>query len=145
MSTSKKATIHWNHLKDSPTSPALEAQIDHMFDQLIHKCSDITNMHVILNIDTTTTHTQRHTAEAKCRVLGKDIFAQANSNDMYESIKELGNNLKRQIIKRKETIKTPNEHNKYDHHHNNALLKLNHVKKKTKKTCEKENKENKEN
>lgn len=130
MSRSKKVTISGHHVEITPT---LEEKINHMVEQLNHKCSSITNMHVTLKIDTkTTTHKQRQIAEASCHVLGKDIFAQVSSDDMYDSINKLKDKLDRQLVKHKEAIKVHNEYNnKYDHHHNNALQD---VKKRVKKS-----------
>lgn len=129
MSTSNKVTISGHHIE---ITPALEEKINHMATQLSHKCSNITNIHVTLKIDTkTTTHKQRQTAEASCHVLGKDIFAKVSSDDMYNSINKLRDKLDQQLVKHKEASKDHNEYkDKYDHHHNNALKRVKKTSKK---------------
>lgn len=120
MSTTNNITISGHHID---ITPALEKEINHIVEQLQHKCDSLTNVHVTLKIDTsTTTHKQRQKAEAKCHLFGKDIFAEVSSDDMYDALKKLKSKLERQIIKHKETIKCHVEHNhQHEHHHNNAF------------------------
>ncbi len=73
------------------------AKIKHHFDQVI-------NVNMILEVDK---NIQK--AEATLHVRGADLFAKAQSNDMYVSIDQLVNKLDAQIRKHKEKL---NNHRK---------------------------------
>lgn len=61
----------------------------------------ITNAHVTLTVEKI-----RQKAEANMHVSGADIFAAAESDDMYAAIDNLMDKLDRQIIKHKEKLKS---------------------------------------
>lgn len=60
---------------------------------------DITTVHVILSVDK---NIQK--AEAKLHYKGIDIFADANSEDLYAAIDGLIDKLDRQILKHKQKV-----------------------------------------
>ena len=60
----------------------------------------ITNVHVILRVEK-----QGQKAEATVRIQGGDIFAEAESDDLYAAIDMLVDKLDRQLIKQKEKMK----------------------------------------
>ncbi|MEJ6517302.1 MAG: ribosome-associated translation inhibitor RaiA, partial [Pseudomonadales bacterium] len=60
----------------------------------------ITNVHVILRVEK-----QGQKAEATIRIQGGDIFAEAESDDLYAAIDMLVDKLDRQLIKQKEKMK----------------------------------------
>ena len=68
------------------------AKIKHHFDQVI-------NVNMILEVEKDT-----QKAEATIHVSGADLFAKAESNDMYVSIDQLVNKLDTQIKKYKEKL-----------------------------------------
>ncbi|MEL0270620.1 MAG: ribosome-associated translation inhibitor RaiA [Gammaproteobacteria bacterium] len=68
------------------------AKIKHHFDQVI-------NVNMILEVEKDT-----QKAEATIHVSGADLFAKAESNDMYVSIDQLVNKLDTQIKKHKEKL-----------------------------------------
>jgi putative sigma-54 modulation protein len=59
----------------------------------------VTNMHVVLSVEKT-----RQKAEATMHVSGANLFANAESEDMYAAIDALVDKLDRQIKKHKEKI-----------------------------------------
>jgi len=67
-------------------------KIKHHFDQLI-------NINIILEVEK-----KIQIAEATIHISGADIFAKADSDDMYLSIDKMINKLDTQIIKHKEKI-----------------------------------------
>ncbi len=69
-------------------------KIKHHFDQVI-------NINMILSLDK-----NLQKAEATIHISGADIFAKADSNDMYLSINKLISKLDTQIIKHKNKINT---------------------------------------
>ncbi len=68
----------------------LERHFDHM-----------TNVHVVLGVEKV-----RQKAEATIHGAGSEIFAEAVEDDMYAAIDALVDKLDRQILKRKEKLKS---------------------------------------
>ena len=74
----------------------------HTSDKLIkikHHFDNVMNVNMILEVQK-----DLQTAEATIHVSGADLFAKAESNDMYASIDQLINKLDSQIIKHKEKL-----------------------------------------
>ena len=74
----------------------------HTSDKLIkikHHFDNVMNVNMILEVQK-----DLQTAEATIHVSGADLFAKAQSNDMYVSIDQLINKLDSQIIKHKEKL-----------------------------------------
>jgi len=61
----------------------------------------ITSTHVILSVDKLI-----QKAEATIHVSGKDVFAEATDEDLYAAIDSLADKLDRQLIKRKEKMRS---------------------------------------
>ncbi len=59
----------------------------------------ITNVHVVLSVDKL-----RQRAEATVHASGADLFADADSDDMYAAIDALTDKLDRQLLKHKEKL-----------------------------------------
>jgi putative sigma-54 modulation protein len=76
---------------------ALRDYVNNKFSKLDRHFDSITNTHVILTVEK---HIQK--AEATVHVTGADLFATAESDDMYTAIDELIDKLDRQLIKHKE-------------------------------------------
>lgn len=81
-------------------TPALKQFVDSKFARLERHFDHINNVHVILTVEKI-----RQTAEATLHVNGGEIFAAAESEDMYTSIDKLIDKLDRQVIKHKEKMK----------------------------------------
>lgn len=77
----------------------LREYVNSKMERLERHFDHITNTQVTLSIEK-----QRQKAEANVHVSGADLFAQAESDDMYASIDALIDKLDRQIIKHKEKI-----------------------------------------
>lgn len=97
---------------------ALETYIKNIVTKLHQKFNHITNIHVILKIDSSV-HPHLQQAEAELSLSGKQelVFAKANSIDMYNALHQLKNKLERQIVKHKEIQANHHHHN--NNHNNN--------------------------
>lgn len=73
----------------------LHSYINDKFEKLTRHGNKITSSHVTLNVD----KGGRQMAEAKLHVPGSEIFAKAESEDMYKSIDALLDKLVRQLDK----------------------------------------------
>jgi putative sigma-54 modulation protein len=87
-------TISGHHVE---VSPALREYVLTKFDRLQRHFDQITNTDVTLIVEKLV-----QKAEAKVHVSGADIFANAESEDMYAAIDLLADKLDRQLIKHKE-------------------------------------------
>lgn len=87
-------TITGHHLE--VTSP-LKAYVESKLERLQRHFDQITTTHVILTVEKMV---QR--AEANVHIAGGDLFAQAESEDMYAAIDALADKLDRQLIKHKQ-------------------------------------------
>lgn len=81
-------------------TPALHDYVISKMERISRHSEQITNMHVVLTVEKT-----RQTADATVHVAGADIFASAESTDMYAAIDLLSDKLDRQLIKHKERVK----------------------------------------
>ncbi|MFW6093407.1 MAG: ribosome hibernation promoting factor [Pseudomonadota bacterium] len=68
------------------------AKLERHFDQ-------ITNVHVVLSVEKV-----KQRAEATVHVSGAELFADADSDDMYAAIDQLSDKLDRQLLKHKEKL-----------------------------------------
>ncbi|MFT5709957.1 MAG: putative sigma-54 modulation protein [Halioglobus sp.] len=78
------------------TAPMRE-YVDSKFERLQRHFDQITNIEVTLIVEKLT-----QKAEATLHISGADIFAAADSEDMYAAIDALADKLDRQLIKHKE-------------------------------------------
>ncbi|MBU2885440.1 ribosome-associated translation inhibitor RaiA [Gilvimarinus agarilyticus] len=80
---------------------AIEEYVHNKFAKLTHHNDLITSINVFLTVEKLT-----QKAEASIHVSGKDIFANADSEDLYTAIDALTDKLDRQVIKHKEKLKS---------------------------------------
>lgn len=78
-------------------TPALRDYVSNKFTRLHRHFDHITTTDVTLIVDKLI-----QKAEATIRVAGADLFATAQSSDMYAAIDELADKLDRQLLKHKE-------------------------------------------
>ncbi|MEZ8005366.1 MAG: ribosome hibernation-promoting factor, HPF/YfiA family [Pseudomonadales bacterium] len=79
---------------------SLRQYVETKLERLERHYDQITNVHVILRVEK-----QGQKAEATIRIQGGDIFAEAESDDLYAAIDMLVDKLDRQLIKQKEKMK----------------------------------------
>lgn len=79
---------------------SLRQYVETKLERLERHYDQITNVHVILRVEK-----QGQKAEATVRIQGGDIFAEAESDDLYAAIDMLVDKLDRQLIKQKEKMK----------------------------------------
>jgi len=89
-------------------TPALHAYVEEKFERLERHFDNITNAHVILEIEK-----DRQKAEATIHVSKGQVYADAENENMYAAIDSLADKLDRQIKKHKEKLK--------DHHRGEGL------------------------
>lgn len=90
-------TISGHHVE---VTPALREYVLTKFDRLQRHFDQITNTDVTLIVEKLV-----QKAEATVHVSGADIFANAESEDMYAAIDLLADKLDRQLIKHKEKLR----------------------------------------
>ena len=78
---------------------ALRQHTNDKLSKIKHQFDNVMNVNMILEVQKDV-----QTAEATIHVRGADLFAKAQSNDMYVSIDQLINKLDSQIIKHKEKL-----------------------------------------
>ena len=78
---------------------ALRQHTSDKLSKIKHHFDNVINVNMILEVQKDV-----QTAEATIHVRGADLFAKAQSNDMYVSIDQLINKLDSQIIKHKEKL-----------------------------------------
>ncbi|MFT4518936.1 MAG: putative sigma-54 modulation protein [Halioglobus sp.] len=78
------------------TSPMKE-YVESKFERLQRHFDEISTTHVILAVEK-----NEQKAEATVHIAGADLFAHAESEDMYASIDALADKLDRQLIKHKQ-------------------------------------------
>lgn len=77
-------------------TPALRDFVNNKMERLGRHFDNITTMQVTLSIDK-----QKQIADASVHIAGAEVFAQAESTDMYASIDALVDKIDRQILKHK--------------------------------------------
>ena len=92
---------------------SLHSYVESKFDKLNRHSDQITKVHVVLNVEK---HMQQ--AEATAHVPGAELFANADSEDMYAAIDQLVDKLDRQVIKHKEktTARHKGSNDRSSHH-----------------------------
>ncbi|MDH5738398.1 MAG: ribosome-associated translation inhibitor RaiA [Gammaproteobacteria bacterium] len=76
---------------------ALRSYVHSKLERLERHFDQITNMHVILSVEK---HQQK--AESTIHAGGAEVYADAESDDLYAAIDQLADKLDRQLIKKKE-------------------------------------------
>ncbi len=89
-------TGHHVELTDS-----LRGYVNEKFDKLERHFDHITNVQVTLTVQNL-----RQEAEATVKLAGGEVFAKAESEDMYAAIDGLIDKLDRQVIKHKEKLQS---------------------------------------
>ncbi|MFT5210165.1 MAG: putative sigma-54 modulation protein [Flavobacterium sp.] len=84
---------------------SLRNYVETKLDRLERHYDRITNMQVILSVEK-----QRQKAESTIRISGGEVYAQAESADLYAAIDMLADKLDRQLIKQKEKHKDHKQH-----------------------------------
>lgn len=90
-------TVSGHHVD---VTPALRDYVNTKLGKLQRHFDNITNSAVTLTVEKLV-----HKAEASVHVAGADLFALAESEDMYAAIDALTDKLDRQLIKHKEKLK----------------------------------------
>jgi len=80
-------------------TPAIKDYVNNKIEKLERHNDLITNVNVILSVDKV-----EQKAEATIHVNGKEIFANASSEDLYTAIDSMTDKLDRQLIKHKEKL-----------------------------------------
>ena len=91
-------TISGHHLD---VTDALRDYVTEKLSKLTRHHDHITNTHVILSVEKL-----NQKAEATVHVSGADLFANADSTDLYAAIDSLSDKLDRQLIRYKEKMKS---------------------------------------
>jgi putative sigma-54 modulation protein len=90
--------ISGHHLE---VTESLHDYVNSKIERLSLHHERITKTHVILSVDKLI-----QKAEATMHVSGKDLFADASSDDLYAAIDALADKLDRQLIKHKEKMQS---------------------------------------
>jgi len=95
---------------------SINGYIEQKFEKLHRHSDQITQVHVVLNVEKT--KKLHHLAEATAHVTGAELFANADAEDMYTAIDQLVDKLDRQLIKHKEknTARQNGSHERSAHH-----------------------------
>ncbi|MCB1691945.1 MAG: ribosome-associated translation inhibitor RaiA [Pseudomonadales bacterium] len=80
---------------------ALRTYVESKLDKLERHSDRINHLDVILSVEK-----QRQKAESTVRLAGGELYADAESDDLYAAIDMLADKLDRQLIKQKEKIKS---------------------------------------
>lgn len=91
-------TINGHHLE---VTEALQQYVESKLKKLDQHHDKISSVQVMLSVD----HLDQK-AEATVHVSGKDLFADAVSEDLYAAIDKLADKLDRQLIKHKEKLRS---------------------------------------
>ena len=78
---------------------ALRSYTSEKLAKLERHFDHITNVHVVLSVEK-----MKQRAEATMHVSGAELFADADSDDMYAAIDALSDKLDRQLLKHKEKL-----------------------------------------
>lgn len=78
---------------------ALKSYTSEKLSKLERHFDHITNVHVVLSVEK-----MKQRAEATMHVSGAELFADADSDDMYAAIDALSDKLDRQLLKHKEKL-----------------------------------------
>ncbi|HEB59122.1 MAG TPA: ribosome-associated translation inhibitor RaiA [Gammaproteobacteria bacterium] len=89
---------------------SLRDYVQEKIERIQRHFDQVTNVHVVLSVEKV-----RHKAEATLHLTGGNLFADAESDDMYAAIDALSDKLDRQVRKHKEKLT--------DHHRGEGGLK----------------------
>jgi putative sigma-54 modulation protein len=92
--------ITGHHLE---VTPAIRDHVAQKLGRAIRHFDHVTSTRVILSVEKLL-----HKAEVTLHVKGKDIFADATSEDLYAAIDLLADKLDRQVVKHKEKVSNHN-------------------------------------
>ncbi len=81
-------------------TPAMRSYVNEKLEKLARHFDGVGNVHVVLAVEKMV-----QKAEAKLHLSGADLFAEAESENMYAAIDALADKLDRQVIKHKEKRK----------------------------------------
>ena len=95
-------TITGHHIE---VTPAIREFVTTKLDRVIRHFDHVTSVNVILSVEKL-----RQKAEVTLHVRGKDIFSEAEDQDLYAAIDALVDKLDRQVVKHKQKTQ--------DHGHN---------------------------
>ena len=87
-------TITGHHLE---VTPAIHEYVEAKLERVIRHFDHVTHVSVIMSVEKL-----RQKAEVTLHVRGRDIFAEADSEDMYATLDTLIDKLDRQLLKHKE-------------------------------------------
>jgi putative sigma-54 modulation protein len=87
-------TITGHHIE---VTPAIREFVTTKLDRVIRHFDHVTSVNVILSVEKL-----RQKAEVTLHVRGKDIFSEAEDQDMYAAIDALVDKLDRQVVKHKQ-------------------------------------------
>lgn len=93
-----QVTISGHHVE---VTDAIRNHIESKLERLSHHNDLITTINVTVSVEK-----QAQKAEAKIHVNGKDIFADAEADDLYAAIDAMTDKLDRQLIKHKEKLRS---------------------------------------
>ena len=100
-------TVSGHHIE---LTEAMQSYVDNKMERLERHFDQVTKVDVILSVEK-----NRQKAEANIHILGNDVFATAEDENMYAAIDALVDKLDRQIKKHKEK--------KTDHHRAEGIEK----------------------
>ena len=80
---------------------SMKDYVSDKLQKLERHTDDITSVQAILSVEK-----NRQKAEARIHVKGADLFANAESEDMYTAIDQMTDKLDRQVLKHKEKMKS---------------------------------------
>jgi putative sigma-54 modulation protein len=97
-----KLIIHSHHLE---VTPSLKIHLEEKLHLIKKHFDQIIQINASLVVDKAQEKELRQTAELSLHVMGKDLFAIAHHEDLYQAIDQAVTKLDKQIIKVKEKVK----------------------------------------
>jgi len=95
--------------RDLEVTPAMRKHVEDGMQKIRKHFDHVIDATVFFMIDNTTEKALRHTAELTIHLKGRELFAEAQNNDLYHAIDDVVSKLERQVVKHKEKIQ--------NHHH----------------------------
>jgi len=90
-------------------TPSLREYVTGKLERVARHFDQITEMAVVLGVETLAEKDKRHHVEVNLRLKGQAIHAENVADDLYAAIDGLADKLNRQVLKHKEKLQ--------DHHH----------------------------
>ncbi len=78
-------------------TPAIRSYVETKLERIVRHFDDVTGVNVILSVQKL-----RQKAEANVHVRGKDLFVEADHEDLYAAIDAMTDKLDRQVLKYKD-------------------------------------------